>query len=70
MNNIELDKFCFQKMVFIYNALQDGWVVKKKDNVYIFTKKHENKKEVYLDTFLNNFISKNTDINRLIQKNI
>jgi len=70
MNNIEMDKFCFQKMVFIYNALQDGWVVKKKDNLYIFTKKHENKKEFYLDTFLNNFISKNTDINRFIQKNL
>jgi hypothetical protein len=70
MNNIEFDKICFQKMIFIYNALQDGWVVKKKDSVYIFTKKHENKKEVYLDTFLNNFISKNSDINRVMQKNV
>ena len=70
MNNIEFDKICFQKMIFIYNALQDGWVVKKKDSVYIFTKKNENKKEVYLDTFLNNFISKNSDINRVMQKNV
>lgn len=58
---VEIDKICFQKMSFIYNALQDGWTVKKKDDNYIFTKKHENKKEIYLDEYLSNFISKHSE---------
>ena len=33
----------FHKMKFIMNALEDGWNVKKRDGVYIFTKKHEKK---------------------------
>ena len=29
-----------KKMTFIYNALQDGWTVVKKEDKYIFIKKH------------------------------
>ena len=35
-----------QQMLFINNAIDSGWAVKKRDNKYIFSKKHENKKEV------------------------
>jgi hypothetical protein len=48
-----------QQMLFIHNAIDSGWAVKKRDNQYIFTKKHENKKEVYLDTYLQQFIEAN-----------
>ena len=54
-----LDNLKFKKICFIFNAIQDGWSVKKKDNSYIFSKKHEGKKEVYLDTYLQTFIKKN-----------
>jgi len=54
-----LDILKFKKVCFIFNAIQDGWCVKKKDNSYIFSKKHEGKKEVYLDTYLQTFIEKN-----------
>jgi hypothetical protein len=48
------------KMLFIYNAIEDGWCVRKKaNNMYIFTKKHENKKEIYLDNYLKKFIIDN-----------
>ena len=47
------------KMLFIYNAIEDGWSVKKINNLYIFTKKHENKKELYLDNYLKKFIKEN-----------
>ena len=52
-NNIKMDCIMLQKMIFIYNALENGWTVKKKKNAYIFTKNHEGKKEVLLDTYLN-----------------
>ena len=52
-------------MAFVYNALQSGWTVNKKDNTYVFTKKHEGKKEIYLDTYLKSFVEKNMDINKI-----
>jgi len=56
-NNI--DFITLKKMKFIYNAIESGWSVKLVNNKYIFTKKHEGKKEVYLDDYLNNFIKSN-----------
>ena len=53
-------------MAFLYNALENGWCVKKKDNLYVFTKNHEGKKEVYLDNYLKRFITSNFDINKII----
>ena len=43
-------------MAFIYNAIESGWSVKKNEDKYIFTKKHEDKKEVYLESYLRKFI--------------
>lgn len=60
-NNV--DSSTFTKMNFIYNALNDGWTVVKKEDKYIFKKKHEGDKELYLDTFLDKFICKNIKIN-------
>ena len=56
---IETDFIKIQKMRFIYNAIEDGWNVKKIDNKYVFTKKHEGKKEIYLETYLQKFIEDN-----------
>ena len=58
-SDLNVDLVQLQKMTFIYNALETGWTVKKIDNQYIFYKKHEGKKEVYLDTYLQNFIESN-----------
>ena len=38
------DKVQIQKMVLIYNALNDGWTIKKKNDTYVFVKKHKNNK--------------------------
>jgi hypothetical protein len=48
-----------QKMQFIFNALEKGWSVKKNKDNYIFTKKHEGKKEVVSDNFLSRFMKEN-----------
>jgi len=54
----KLDKKQLYKLIFINNAIEDGWSVKKKETSYIFTKKHENRKVIfdnnYLKTFMNN----------------
>jgi hypothetical protein len=54
-----VDMITFQKMNFIMNAIEMGWSVKKSDENYIFTKKHEGKREVFMADYLEKFIDKN-----------
>jgi len=54
-----------RKMLFIYNAVNNGWSIKKRKDSYIFTKNHEGKKEIFLDSFLQNFIMKNMTLENL-----
>ena len=63
---IKIDYIEFQKMNFIYNALQDGWSIKKRDKSFIFTKNHEGKKEVLSDAYLISFMKGNFDLNKLL----
>jgi len=48
-----------KQMMFLYNAIQDGWTVTKKQQVYVFTKKHRGKKEYFSEEFLSTFVKKN-----------
>ena len=68
-NNLTLENIDSQnlkKMAFIYNALDEGWQVVKKTDRYIFTKKHEGRKEVLSDDYLKKFIVKNFSLDKLI----
>ena len=56
---MSVDIITFQKMNFIMNAIESGWTVKKSDDNYIFTKKHEGKREVFMSDYLEKFIDKN-----------
>ncbi len=58
-DNIKMDRKHFQKMMFLNNALNDGWTIKKSAENYIFTKKHENKREIFQENYLENFIISN-----------
>ena len=60
MENI--DKVKLHKMSFIMNAFDEGWSVKKKKEIYIFTKKHEGRKEVFNEKYLENFVKKNMEL--------
>lgn len=64
-NKVQMDSSTFQKMLFIYNAIQIGWTVKKQHESYIFRKKHEGKQEVFLDSYLNTFIKSNLTLDNL-----
>jgi hypothetical protein len=60
--NGPLDSKIIKKMVFIANALEKGWAVKKRDQEYIFTKKHENRREVFRENYLETFVQENFDL--------
>ncbi len=67
-NEIKLDNYTLQKMIFINNALESGWSIKKVDEKYIFSKRHENKREVYLDSYLETFLKTNINVQNLFNK--
>ena len=62
----KIDMVTFQKMSFIYNALQEGWSVTKKQEAYVFSKNHEGRKEILLDSYLHKFMKSNMDINKIL----
>ena len=64
--DLKIDNITFQKMLLIYNALDDGWCIKKKDSSYIFSKNHEGKKEVLEETYLLKFIKSNLDLKKIL----
>jgi len=57
--NIKMQKPAMRKMLFIMNAIDQGWSVKKSNDSYIFTKKHENRKQIFQDNYLENFLISN-----------
>lgn len=65
-NNVKIDSVKFQKMVLLYNSIEQGWSVKKNNDSYVFSKKHENKKEVLEDSYLLKFMKTNLDLNKMI----
>ena len=70
-NTIKLEKSSLRKMLFIMNALDQGWSIKKSQDSYIFTKKHENRREIFQENYLEDFLFSNfsTDPIELSKKN-
>ncbi|MCJ7801972.1 MAG: hypothetical protein MUP82_06405 [Candidatus Marinimicrobia bacterium] len=64
--NIKVDVIMFQKMLLLYNSIEQGWTVKKRNTSYVFTKNHENKKEVLEDAYLMKFMKSNLDFNKIM----
>ena len=64
--NIKIDCIKFNKMLFIFNALEEGWTIKKKEDSFIFIKNHEGKKEIFLDSYLTKFMQSKFDVNKLL----
>ena len=54
----EFDIEKFQKMILVYNALEDGWKIKKINNNYIFKKKHENNDQYFSNNYVDEFLQK------------
>lgn len=59
--SIEMEAKQYHKIMFIQNALNGGWTIKKRQNSYIFTKKHENLREIFQESYLEKFIHSNSN---------
>jgi|UniRef100_A0A6C0JA95 hypothetical protein len=56
------DRIHLQKLNFIYSALNNGWSIKKNKDTFIFSKKHENRREVFNDDYLTKFVLDNSTL--------
>lgn len=63
--NIKVDAIKFQKMLLLFNSIEQGWTVKKRGESYVFIKSNENKKEVLEDSYLLKFMKANLDLNKI-----
>lgn len=68
MSKYNIDLKTLQKMIFINNALEKGWQVKKRNDRYIFQKNHEGKKEIFMEDYLEKFIASNLSSGALSNK--
>jgi hypothetical protein len=64
--NNKFDSVTVQKMILLFNAIEDGWTVKKRKDTFVFTRKHEGKQEVMQESYLFKFVKHNLDITKLI----
>jgi len=64
--NFKVDAIKFQKMLLLFNSIEQGWSVKKRNDSYVFTKNHENKKEIIDNSYLLQFMKTNLDLNKII----
>jgi hypothetical protein len=63
--DLKIDAIKFQKMLLLFNSIEQGWCVKKRRDSYVFSKNHEGKKEVLEDTYLMKFMKTNLDLNKI-----
>jgi hypothetical protein len=63
---INIEKF--KIMIFLFNALENGWNVRKNGKSYIFSKKHNGEKEIFNSNYLSRFIEENSNIKDIISK--
>ena len=66
MNQLDLIKL--YKMIFIYNALKNGWAIKMLDHdQFEFKKSKKKEKRINVNNYLTEFIKKNLDINNILE---
>lgn len=71
-NSVQISKTQLKRMIFIQNALEQGWSVKKSQDSYIFTKKHENRREIFQENYLETFLVSNFSgdfVNTITERN-
>jgi len=65
-SSVRINNLKFQKMIFLFNALEEGWTIKKKSDSYYLLKNHEGKKEIFLESYLSTFMKDVLDINKIL----
>ena len=62
----DIDKTTLHKMILLFNALEEGWTIQRNDDSYVFSKNHEGKKEILLDSYLLKFMKANLDLSKIL----
>jgi len=61
-----MDIQTIQRMIFIYNALENGWSIKKNNNdLYSFKKSHNNNREYFSNDYITTFIKENINVKKM-----
>jgi hypothetical protein len=63
----DIDKTTLHKMILLFNALEDGWTIHRNNQSYVFSKNHEGKKEILLDSYLLKFMKTNLDLSKVLE---
>ena len=63
----DIDKTTLHKMILLFNALEDGWTIQRNSQSYVFSKNHEGKKEILLDSYLLKFMKTNLDFSKILE---
>lgn len=56
INPEEINLVKLHRLAMIQNALNNGWKIEKKKSSYIFSKPHYEQKEIYEESYLNEFL--------------
>ena len=62
IDTTNVDAKTLHRMLFIFNCVEIGWYVKKRDGKYIFQKSHDGKREVFMEDYLEKFIAENSSL--------
>jgi len=50
------EKIKYYKMLMIYNAIDDGWTVRKKNGIYKFYKRNQDRDEMLKESHIDRFL--------------
>ena len=67
INPEEINLVKLHRLAMIQNALDHGWKIEKRQTSYIFTKPHDDKKEVFEEKYLNEFLLNTLNLSGLVE---
>jgi hypothetical protein len=62
---MDIDSILYKKMLLFYNAIEDGWDIKKHKETYVLRKKNEGKKEILSNDYLLRFLKEKMEVNKI-----
>lgn len=67
INPREINLVKLHRLAMIQNAIDDGWRIEKRDTSYIFSKPHEQQREIFEEDYLNKFLCDKLKLNVLCE---
>lgn len=67
INPREINLVKLHRLAMIQNAIDDGWRIEKSGTSYIFSKPHEQQREIFEEDYLNRFLCDKLKLNVLCE---